>query len=238
MIYLGKLKIIFIKPTRVAGSSFEVCLSSFADKLDIITPIKREEIRKKLGYKSPQNFNYSIIETFKLSKILFLKSILKKKLPRKFYNHMPASEIKNKLGEKIWDESLKISIIRNPFDQIISYYYRTIKKTGININFEEWIKRNPSIIIQNKQHYNINNKPIIDFFIRYESFEKDIKTLEYKIPELVGLYDKFKNTLAPAYPGSRPENIDIKDFYEKNSNVKKLIEIFHSEELDKFNYHL
>ena len=60
MIFLKKYKIIFIKPTRVGGSSFEVCLSKFANKEDIITPIKREEVRERMGLLKPRNYKYSI----------------------------------------------------------------------------------------------------------------------------------------------------------------------------------
>ena len=40
---------------------------------------------------------------------------------------MSAAEIK-KLGESLWEKSFKISIIRNPFDQLLSSYFRTLKK--------------------------------------------------------------------------------------------------------------
>ena len=239
MIFLKKYKIIFIKPTRVGGSSFEVCLSKFANKEDIITPIKREEVRERMGLLKPRNYKYSINETIKLSKILFVKSLLKRSMPRKFYNHMPANEIRNKLGDKIWNESLKVSIIRNPFDQLISYYYRTIKKENLkSLNFNEWCKNNPSILTQNKRHYQIDGKNIIDFFIKYENFERDILSLEKKIPELNGLYDTFKNTYAPAYSGSRPQNLDIKKFYENASEIKKLVEILNYDDIKNFNYSL
>ncbi|MDC3125775.1 sulfotransferase family protein [Candidatus Pelagibacter sp.] len=239
MIFLKKYKIIFIKPTRVGGSSFEVCLSKFANKDDIITPIKREEVRDQMGFLKPRNFKYSMIETIKVSKILFAKSLLQRSMPRKFYNHMPAIEIKNKLGDKIWNESLKVSIIRNPFDQLISYYFRTIKKNNLqSLNFSEWCKNNPSILTQNKPHYQINGKNIIDFFIKFENFERDILNLEKKIPEITGLYNIFKNTYAPAYAGSRPQNLDIKKFYENAPEIKKLVEILNYDDINNFNYTL
>jgi len=239
MIFLKKYKLIFIKPTRIAGSSFEVSLSKFAGKDDIITPIFREEVRKKMGFHGPRNYKYSIMETIFLSKILFVKSLFQKKMPRKFYNHMPAEEIKKKLGDKIWNESLKISIIRNPYDQLVSYYFRTIKKNNLqSLDFNKWCVENPSLLFQNHRHYKINGKNIIDFYIRYENFEEDIFELEKKIPEIKGLYDTFTKVYAPAYPGSRPKNINLKEFYKNSIEAKQLIQIFQHEYLKKFNYDL
>lgn len=43
----------------------------------------------------------------------------------KWYNHMPASEIRQKIGEQIWNEYLKFTTIRNPFDKIVSYFHHT-----------------------------------------------------------------------------------------------------------------
>jgi len=239
MIYLKNHKLIFIKAGRVGGSSFEVALSNFSNGKDIITPLNREEVRTNLGFAGPRNFKYSIYETFSISKILFLKHLLKGELPRKYYNHMPATEIKKRIGEKIWNNCIKISIIRNPFDQIISSFYRTVKKNNLkNLDFNKYYLENQYLLSWNHRHYEIEGKNIIDFFIRFENFEEDILNLENKIPGLKGIYKIFRNINAAPYPGSRPKNIDIKKFYNKAPQVKNLIETSNKKYIEKFNYHL
>ena len=239
MIFFKNLKLIFIKAGRVGGSSFEVALSKFAKNDDIITPIHREEVRAKMGFAKPQNFENTLVDSFNVSKILFLKHLIGISKPRRFYNHMSAAEIKKKLGEALWEKSFKISIIRNPFDQLLSSYFRTLKKEfPKKIDFEEYYLSNPHMISFNKSHYEIENKVIIDFFIRYEYFEKDIKTLESKIPELKGLYEVFSNTYAAPYPGSRPKNINIRKFYEEFPKIRDMIEIQNASYIKKFNYSL
>ena len=47
-----------------------------------------------MGFAKPQNYENSLLESFNVSKILFLKHLLGINKPRRFYNHMSAAEIK------------------------------------------------------------------------------------------------------------------------------------------------
>ena len=60
-IIFKKEKLIFCKGLKNAGTSFEIALSKYCDKNDVIGWIENEdeEIRKNLGFKSPQNNLYS-----------------------------------------------------------------------------------------------------------------------------------------------------------------------------------
>jgi hypothetical protein len=70
MIISHKHKFIFIKPTKVAGTSIEVSLAKHCDKKDIITPItKFDKSSDEDKYSHPAR-NY-----------------------KGFYNHIPPSEI-------------------------------------------------------------------------------------------------------------------------------------------------
>ena len=40
-----------------------------------------------------------------------------------FWNHMPAELIRNRIGEDIWNEYFKFTVIRNPFDKLVSGFY-------------------------------------------------------------------------------------------------------------------
>ena len=71
MIFFRNLKLIFIKAGRVGGSSFEVALSKFAKSDDIITPIHREDVRTKMGFAKPQNYENSLLEFLMFQKFYF-----------------------------------------------------------------------------------------------------------------------------------------------------------------------
>ena len=81
----------------------EIALSKFCDKEDIITPLKNEDeiIRKNKGYNGPQNYNDKLV----------------------FHEHMPASEIKSKINLDVWNKYFKFTVVRNPFNQIVSAFY-------------------------------------------------------------------------------------------------------------------
>ena len=44
----------------------------------------------------------------------------KKPPETKFYGHMSASEIKGYLGPEVWEDYFKFTVIRNPFDKLVS----------------------------------------------------------------------------------------------------------------------
>ena len=49
MIVLHKQELIFLKTRKVAGTSFEIALSSFADETSIVTPISPEHEEHRLN---------------------------------------------------------------------------------------------------------------------------------------------------------------------------------------------
>lgn len=132
MIYLESPRILFIKPRKVAGTSFEIALSKFAKGGDIVTEISPDDevVREQLGFQGAKNFSYSVKDFLSLDKKKLLKSFYERKMPRKFYNHISASELKVKLGDAVWDNSTKITIVRNPYERIVSQYYYSIKEEG------------------------------------------------------------------------------------------------------------
>jgi hypothetical protein len=91
MIASHQPKLIFLKPRKVAGTSFEIALSKFRDSHDIISPLARkdETLRSRLRFSPPANFNFRIVSLQAGAETRTLK-LLGLKLPLKYYNHMPA----------------------------------------------------------------------------------------------------------------------------------------------------
>jgi len=61
-----KLKIIFVKTKKTAGTSFEIALSKFCGEEDIITPLtsKDEKLRRSLDFRCAQNYKEYIWKEF------------------------------------------------------------------------------------------------------------------------------------------------------------------------------
>jgi hypothetical protein len=120
---------------------------------------------------------------------------------KKWYNHMSASEIRQKIGDPIWNTYFKFCVIRNPFDKCVSgfYFFESQKRNHSTITlwkdrlkklypecpkanpdrsnsverFRNWVRKGGSMIDRDK--YVIDEKICIDYFIRFEDLQGGIK---------------------------------------------------------------
>lgn len=100
MIVSHKHRFIFIKSAKTAGSSVELMLAKVCGPNDVITPLTAYNKRFDTDYYEHKPQNYS-----------------------GFTNHMSAVEIRKKVGEEVWRNYLKITIVRNPWDMVVSRYF-------------------------------------------------------------------------------------------------------------------
>jgi len=78
---------IYIRCHKTASTSIELALSRVCGHSDIVTPIctpEDEALRPQLGGRGPQNY-------------------LNADGTHRFYNHMPASEVRLLVGQRVWD---------------------------------------------------------------------------------------------------------------------------------------
>ncbi|MFK7848636.1 MAG: sulfotransferase family 2 domain-containing protein [Rhodothermales bacterium] len=102
---------------------------------------------------------------------------------KKWYNHMPASAIKEKLGTEIWDSYFKFCTIRNPFDKLISGFHfdfpqfkeNNADKTLMKKAFRERIINGK--FLDDRNRYIIGDKMCVDSVIRYEYLQEDMKRI-------------------------------------------------------------
>lgn len=184
MIISHKYKFIFIRPTKVAGTSVQVNLAKQCRENDIVTSVS--------GYdeKSDKD-NFSI-----------------RARNREGYNgHMYPDEVREKIGEKIWNEYFKFTITRNPFDLVVSRHFwhwsrppkklsNELKKSNLKRHlvqpssymrlmkkllgttkksFPETIKYFDKQWKNTRYYFDENGEPTCDFYIRYENLEEDYK---------------------------------------------------------------
>lgn len=237
LIFLQEPAVVFLKPRKVAGTSFEIALSKFAAEDSVITPISREDeiTRRNLGCRGAQNYAFAYSELESDSK-RFRNALYDGKMPSKFYNHIPAKLAKERLGGWAWHKSLKISIIRNPFDQLVSLYFWQNKNAAEKPHFQNWIAQNPSFLRMNYEQTHIDGECIVDFFIRYEAFEADIRALEHQLPRLSGLWDIFSNLSAKG--GIRPKESAPASFFAGAPELVGSVKFFNSDIIERFGYEL
>lgn len=233
MIYLRSSEILFLKPRKVAGSSFEIALSKFATAEDVITPIDPidDEIRRKLGFGSPRNYKFDRGERS------WLKSLSGRKIDRfKFFKHISAADARDRLGSEAFESAFKISVVRNPFDTLVSHYFWANRSKRQPPAFRDWLRAEPKRININDQQYLIDRAPVIDFFIRFESFGDDLLELENRKPQLSGIAETFASMKAKS--STRPKTRTPKAMFAGDTALIAEVRSRNSFLIDHFGYEL
>lgn len=151
---------------------------------------------------------------------------------RYWRNHMPAIEIREKIGESIWNSYFKFCVVRNPFDKLVSgfFFFEAEKRNGQELinSFREWIKKGERTLIDGDK-YQINGKICMDYFIRYKNLADGIEHV-CKVLEI-----PFEPERIPKLKmGYRDKRIPVRNFY--NKETIEIIESRFNFELDYFQY--
>ena len=138
MIISHKYRFIFVKTLKTAGTSIEVFLSQFCGPDDILTPI--------LPHVEPHR-------------------------PRNhegFFNHMPAHEIRDRVGWDVWNGYFKFCVERNPWDKTLSYYHMMNVHQGGGLTLGDYLATNDFPL--NAPKYtepDAKDRVIVDRVLRY-----------------------------------------------------------------------
>jgi hypothetical protein len=95
-----------------------------------------------------------------------------------WYNHMAAKQIREQVGDAIWENYFKFCVIRNPFDKLVSWWWWTLTPDARNhykqqdfskvrSDFCQWVGSNAPAVVD-RHAYQIDGRVCVDFFIRYE----------------------------------------------------------------------
>lgn len=219
-------KFIFIRVPKTASTSVAIALSKFCGPNDVITEITKEdeEIRRNLGYPSPQNFQRKIwqYDLNDWNRILFQHTS-----PLN-YRHANASQTRRFIGKRVWNSYFKFCVVRNPFDRVISVFYYELRKGGPSLELNDYILKLDPKRLSAWKHYTIGGVPAMNLICRYETLQTDLDIMSEKvgIPTL-------------ELPRTKTNFRMDHQHYSKviNAEARARIEEVCSAEIDHFGYH-
>jgi hypothetical protein len=173
MILSHKYKFIFIKTAKTAGTSIEAFLSQHCGPQDIVTPIVPPvEGHQPRNYEGFINPIPEILE--RPGKFL---SLLRRTLTSctKFYNHMPAREIRNRVTIDIWKGYFKFCVERNPWDKVLSHYHMHAAREGSALSLDEYLARGRLPVNYFRYTDRSGKKLIVDRVLRYENLLSELR---------------------------------------------------------------
>lgn len=147
MIVSHKFGYIFIKPRKVASTSIEISLARSCGKEDIVTKISQANKKwDSSDYKHRAQNDEG------------------------YFNHMKPWPVLRALGWRAWKEYFKMTVVRNPWDLNVSWYWY---KTNGKSDLTAFLKKD---VLNNEDYYFWNRYlplPTCDFYIKYERLSED-----------------------------------------------------------------
>ncbi len=183
MIISHKHKFIFIKTRKTAGTSIEIALSKHCGPMDVITPIatEDEEVRRRLGYRGPQNWEKPWYRYGPGNLRKFLRS---GRRAARYWNHVSARTIRENIKNEIWTGYFKFCFERNPWDKTVSHFHYYRNKTGArSLTLDEYLKRGIEKTITDHVLYCLDNDVVVDEVCRFEDLQNDFA----RMAKLIGL---------------------------------------------------
>ena len=120
MIVSHRFRFIFIKNHKTAGSSMEMALGPLCGREDVIPPMELDDTAA---------FHRNFHAEKPLARAYVKSSLLRKLIDRHspliapyYYEHMPATRVREIVGQEVWANYYKFCFERNPWDKVLSYY--------------------------------------------------------------------------------------------------------------------
>lgn len=213
MIISHRYKFIFIKTHKTAGSSMEMALGPLCGPEDIITSMETNE-----DSGIPRNYHADTLigRTYAKSR-LFRKCIDRRSplLGAWYWEHMPASRVRELIGPEIWDGYYKFCFERNPWEKVVSYYnwkkYGQEKETP---PFKEYVLAKSHRLPRDGDLYFDGDVCMMDEVHDYKGFLKTFAS----VCEKLGI--PYDGNMPREKTGVTQEKADYREYYDDETKAK------------------
>ena len=199
MIISHKHKFIYFKAQKVAGTSTEIILGNFCGDQDIVTPIfpPVERIKGARNYEG-------------------------------FRNHNIPKYIKNKIGSEIFNSYFKFITVRNPFDRAVSWYWYKYSESRLRKSFRDFVlKTRCAGLVSFSNWLFVENKCLIDDYVRYERLEADTK-------RILGKWFDYDIAFPTAKTKERKSDKHYTEYYD--DETREIIAKKYAKDIEHFGY--
>ena len=215
-------KFIYLKSKKTAGTSVEIFLQKYC-----IDPNKIKDFNKLV--KSNKNvLNLKGKEIESKYGIIGSRGIGMRKKNKIWYNHKSAKDIKNEIGEDLFNNYLKICNVRNPYDLAVSMYEWKKSQNNIKESFSEFLLNTKwqDKLKSNIGIWSIDGKYKFEY-IRFENLEEDILKVFKKL--------NIKKDSINLQHYKKTNRLPYQEYY-KNQESIDIVSRIYKKEIELFNY--
>jgi hypothetical protein len=202
---------LFVKTMKVASTSIEIALSEHCGPDDVVTPISpKDEILRYAKGVLPRNYAddpaleavyNDAVASGDAARIAEAYWSMRPRM--RFWNHIGASDIRGRVGEAQWARLRKFSVIRHPYDYVISMAYFRMSRPGTFIGrwrvLADVIRNAP----RNIDLLSIDGRVAVDEILRYEDLANELR----RIAPAIGV--DISGALPHAKGDSRPRSATV-----------------------------
>jgi hypothetical protein len=170
MIISHKHNFIFIKTAKTAGTSIEIFLSKHCDAQDIVTPIfppvEGHLPRNDRGFFNP----LPEVLTGANRPRAAGNDLVRR---NKFFNHMPALLVQQRVAGRVWRSYFKFAVERNPWDKVLSHYHMNAHRAG-SLSLDQYFKIGKFPLNFPRYTDRSGKEIIVDRVLRYENLTAEL----------------------------------------------------------------
>ena len=167
MIVSHEHRCIFVKTRKTAGTSIEVFLARHLAPDAIVTPV-----RPAVAGHTPRHFAGWFDPLPQIAHERRLRPALSDlRRRRKFWNHMPAARIRERVGAQVWDSYFTFCFERDPWDKVVSlFWFRRWQHP--DMTFADFVRHEE--LPADFDLYSLDGEVAVDFVGRFEHLVDDL----------------------------------------------------------------
>lgn len=147
-----------------------------------------------------------------------------------FVFHPGAVQIKNFLGDEVFNDYFKFCVVRNPYDLMVSAFFFCIPQMNIR-DFKNFCKEfEHNYFTDNLQRILLDGKPICQYYIRYENLKEDIVV----VLEKLGISDYNLEDLPNYRSDIRYDKRNYREYYDEET--REIVANLFKVEIEMFQY--